>query len=137
MLEQLEAVEDGAGSAHEGLQQRELLRRQADVRLAAPGALGGGIEAQVAEPQHGGSLHRAAARKRPQAGGGELGASWPLMATSAAMPSSRSPRRIRLAIFTSSSTIRTLIALILRHTDESTMSASAPRHSGRVPRRLE
>ena len=34
-------------------------------------------------------------------------ASSPLTATSAAMPSSRRPRRIRLAIFTSSSTIRT------------------------------
>jgi hypothetical protein len=55
-----------AGAAHEGLQQRELARRQVDLRVAPPDLSRGRVQAQVADLQHGRALDRPAPRQRAQ-----------------------------------------------------------------------
>ena len=67
-VEKLTAREDSAGAAHEELEQRELLRRQLELGLAAPGAVRGRVEPQPADGQHRRPLHRRApVRERSRA----------------------------------------------------------------------
>ena len=68
VLEQLEAREHAARPAHERLEQRELLRRELDLGVAAPDAPRGRVEAQVADREHRRPLGRAAPGERPQPG---------------------------------------------------------------------
>src|SRR5690349_1597252 len=48
-VEQLGTAERDSRAAHEQLEHRELLRRQVELLLASPRAVGGGIEAEVAD----------------------------------------------------------------------------------------
>ena len=66
LLQQLVPREHLSRPAHEQLEQRELLRRQLDLGVAAPDALGGGVELQVADFEHGGSFDCSAADDRAQ-----------------------------------------------------------------------
>jgi hypothetical protein len=66
VLEQLVAGEDLSRPAHERLEERELLSREPDRRLAAPNLARGGVETEVADLEHGRPLDRAAPVKRPQ-----------------------------------------------------------------------
>src|SRR5215210_699327 len=66
VLEQLEAVEDLAGAAHERVEQGELLGRQLDLGLPAPDPPRRGVEPEVARLEHGGAPERAPARERAQ-----------------------------------------------------------------------
>src|SRR5438105_13881856 len=63
-FEELCASECGAGATHEELQQRELLRREIELRLAAPGAVCGGVEAQVPDLDGDRALRRHAPGER-------------------------------------------------------------------------
>src|SRR4029078_9837209 len=51
MLEELEAGKDVSWPSHEGLQERELLRRELDLGLATPDLSPRWIEAQVPDPK--------------------------------------------------------------------------------------
>ena len=68
MLEELEAAERLAGPAHEGLEERELLRRQLDLLLASPDLSRRGIEPQVTHDDHGRPLDASPADERAEPG---------------------------------------------------------------------
>ena len=65
-FEQLRAGQHAAGPAHEQLEQRELLRREVELVVAAPGAVRGRVEPQVADLELDRPLGRRAARERAQ-----------------------------------------------------------------------
>src|SRR5207302_1872194 len=67
-VEQLPAAQDRSRPAHEELEQRELLRRELELRLAAPRTMGRRVEAQVADLEHRRTLDRRAASQRAQPG---------------------------------------------------------------------
>ena len=66
VLEQLEAGQHLARPPHERLEQGELLRREVDLVLAAPGAPRGRVEPEVADLELGRPLDAAAPRERAQ-----------------------------------------------------------------------
>src|SRR3954452_3817402 len=68
VLEQLEAGEDLARVAHEGLEQGELAPGQGQLGLAAPHPVAGRVQAQVADLEDGGPGRRGPAHERPDAG---------------------------------------------------------------------
>ena len=68
MLEQLVPREDLAASAHEGLEQRELFRRQLDLDFAAPDLPRGGIQNQVTRLEHARAFGRCAPGEGAQPG---------------------------------------------------------------------
>jgi hypothetical protein len=67
-LEKLVPGEHLASMAHERLEQGELLRRERDLRVGAPGAARCRVDAEVARLEDCRPLERAAAHKRAQAG---------------------------------------------------------------------
>ena len=68
MLEDLRAAEHLAGVAHEVLEQRELLGRQLDRRLAALDRVRHGVEDQIADRDRRGALDRPSTGERAQTG---------------------------------------------------------------------
>jgi hypothetical protein len=67
MVEQLQPRQHLSGTPHERLQQRELLRGELDLRVAAPGSAGRRIEPEVADDELGRPLDAATANECPQA----------------------------------------------------------------------
>jgi hypothetical protein len=67
-LEQLEPGKNVAGTAHEGLEQRELLPREGDLGLAPPNPVRRGIEPEVADREDRGPLDGATSGDRAQTG---------------------------------------------------------------------
>src|SRR5579875_3592606 len=66
-VEKLGAAERDSRPAHEQLEQRELLGGEVELPLAPPGSMGGRVEAEVADLEHGRPLDRRAAGQGPQA----------------------------------------------------------------------
>src|SRR5262245_18818351 len=68
MLEQLQPCDHMSGPPHERLEQRELLRRQLHLRVAAPDPSRRRIETKVADNELRGPLNIAASRQCAQSG---------------------------------------------------------------------
>src|SRR5581483_4350230 len=65
-VEELRPRQRDAGAAHEQLEKGELLRGEVELVAAAPGSMGRGVEAQVADLEDGGTLDRSAPGERPK-----------------------------------------------------------------------
>src|SRR5206468_2744010 len=68
VFQQVQSREDLAGPPHERLEQRELLRRQADLLVSPPHLAGRRVEPKVAGLEHVRPLRVAAAGERTEAG---------------------------------------------------------------------
>src|SRR4029078_10682085 len=65
VFEELQAAQHGAGIAHEGLEQGDLLRRRGDLGAGAGDAAAGRVELEVADAEHGRPGIRPAPDQRP------------------------------------------------------------------------
>src|SRR5439155_13199589 len=68
VLDQLEAGENLAGPSHQRLEERELLRREVDLGVAAAHLAARGIESEAADLEDGRTLRPAPPDERTQAG---------------------------------------------------------------------